>query len=60
MSKREIQSALERVESAKRELARIGYAALDPITARAIRELVEREIAPAIETLTYLRDTAND
>ena len=58
VTKGELQGALDRVESARKQLEKAAYDALDPITRNRIEEVIERDLVEIERKLKYLRDVA--
>lgn len=50
---REVQSAIEHLESARMEMARIAFATIDPLAKARLLEIIARDINPTLKTLEY-------
>jgi hypothetical protein len=52
---REIEVAMERIESAEKALAKIAYDTIDPIAEKKIGSVIERDLRRARESLATAR-----
>lgn len=55
MTKREIQGAIERVESLRIAVSKVALATIDPLASKKLEEMIERDINPVLKTLEYVQ-----